>query len=612
MLLFFGFQVHECFGLVNLLSLIVPGQSFIFIVVAASLHYYSMASVRVQLKELLKIDGLDQQLREAMALLDRLAMEKKPLAVAYNLIADLFMEQSLLLEDPVRSRNSISDGLIYYEKAAELAPNCLETAAAHGGALIALQLLDSAEVVLQRGIAIRDVDSVHPFVNHIGIRPDAGTKDQLIADARLRMKKDLAYIKARRQGSLFNKVLMQLDNSRAQCSTILNAAKDITEKQPDYVHAKLLYPHVVLCMLRSGLLMSNQLTDEKRESILQSALKGVLDLVADFPKSLVISLCCANLHIAVGFFDAAEREFRRALGIVSPDDPRDHEIPFGCTKGVQYMDRVLDTTLDTIFGLGSIFHMFESTFGCLIEESKGSFLSVKVNTLLESSPEMSSIIHEAIDYYKTNNSWVLWRCFWKDDESCLDFFASTPEELIRHVLQHAVLDDNMLLHSTILEKLSKHTLNDDLHCCLDLGKDEEGHDVLCIKSLDDLFKAIFNAFTGSLMESTDPNPKLGAYLDRLHTTDSKVYICSLIFIALVVYYYGVTTLIVNILSLQDAIDIMEKAKRIVDVLSGIKIETISPNSSLSYLLLIFRFIFVHQFFWLCLLLPCLCLKVLCL
>jgi hypothetical protein len=150
-----------------------------------------MASVRVQLRDILKIDVIDKLLREAMALVDHLALEKKCLAVAYNLTYDLFMEQSMHLEDPMPLKNSFSDRLNNYEQAAEHAPDCVETTSAYGGALITLKLLDSVEIVLQRGIAIKDVDGVYPFLNHIGITLDADMKDQLIAHVRLRIKKDL-------------------------------------------------------------------------------------------------------------------------------------------------------------------------------------------------------------------------------------------------------------------------------------------------------------------------------------------------------------------------------------------------------------------------------------
>jgi hypothetical protein len=123
-----------------------------------------------------------------MALVDRLALEKKCLAIAYNLTCDLFMEQSMHLEDPVPLKNSFTNRLNYYEQAMERAPDCVETASAYGGALIALKLLDSAEIVLQRGIVIKDVDGVYTFLSHIGITLDADMKDQLIALVRLRIK----------------------------------------------------------------------------------------------------------------------------------------------------------------------------------------------------------------------------------------------------------------------------------------------------------------------------------------------------------------------------------------------------------------------------------------
>jgi hypothetical protein len=49
------------------------------------------------------------------------------------------------------------------------------------------------------------------------------------------------------------------------------------------------------------------------------------------------------------------------------------------------MDRVLYTTLETICGLISLLDMVESHFGYLSKESKGSFLSIKDDTMLECS-----------------------------------------------------------------------------------------------------------------------------------------------------------------------------------------------------------------------------------
>jgi hypothetical protein len=435
------------------------------------------------------------------------------------------MEMSLGLEDANDSERAVRCGLGYFEKAADLAPHCVETAARYGCALIALRQLSSAELVLQRGLDIRDMDCVHPFVNHIGIKTAAGTKEQLIAGARLRMKKDIAYIKACQGAPLFDKVLKLLPNRKAQCSTILNAAEAVAAKQHGSARARLLYPHVVLDLIRLGRLQSDQLTYQKRETILQAALEAALDLVANFPNSLVISLCCAKLQLSLGFYDAAEKELRRALKIANPDDPRDHEIPFGCTKGVTYKDRVLRMTLKTIFTLISLFGSIESTFRHLIEESKGSFLSVKVDTMLESSQheqEMTGLIHDAVDCYRINKSWLMWKCPWNQVVSCQNFTAPTPEELIQHVLGHASLHDD----GTIFEKLLKHTLDYDVPYILDLAKDGEGKDVFIIKNLDVLFGAIYDVLTNSMTGTSPPNPRL---LVMANGFSSKVYICSSIF-----------------------------------------------------------------------------------
>jgi hypothetical protein len=95
--------------------------------------------------------------------------------------------------------------------------------------------------------------------------------------------------------------------------------------------------------------------------------------------------------------------------------------------------------------------------------------------------------------------------------TCVYFVASTPKELLWRVFDHANVNDNILLHDTVLEKLSllKYTLNDDPHRNLYLAKDNKGHDIFCIKRLNDTFKSIVDVLTGSMMETTPPSSRLG-------------------------------------------------------------------------------------------------------
>jgi hypothetical protein len=52
-------------------------------------------------------------------------------------------------------------------------------------------------------------------------------------------------------------------------------------------------------------------------------------------------------------------------------------------------------------------------------------------------------------------------------------------------------------------------LNDDPHRILYLAKDNKGHDIFCIKRLNDMFKSIVDVLTGSMMETTPPSSRLG-------------------------------------------------------------------------------------------------------
>lgn len=101
---------------------------------------------------------------------------------------------------------------------------------------------------------------------------------------------------------------------------------------------------------------------------------------------------------------------------------------------------------------------------------KSHFLSVRVDEILGNNE--NDLVNEAVDYYIANLSWVLWRCPLKNN-LCQFFVASTPEDLLWHVCQHANADDNEVLYHMTLNRLMTCTYvpNDGPHCGLYLTKD---------------------------------------------------------------------------------------------------------------------------------------------
>ncbi|RLN28667.1 hypothetical protein C2845_PM05G32550 [Panicum miliaceum] len=251
---------------------------------------------------------------------------------------------------------------------------------------------------------------------------------------------------------------------------------------------------------------------------IQSALSIVHDLTVAHPSSLTFSICCAKLLLTVGFFDAAEKEFLRALRIANPDDPRDHDIPLGYTKGVKYTDRVLLAKQEIRCALSSIVDMVHHQFDILDEDSKSHFLSVRVDKILENHE--NDLVNEAVDHFRAHLPWVLWRCPLKNNV-CQFFIATAPENFLWHVCQHANADDNELLYHMTLDTLMECTSvpNDGPHCGLYLTKDDEGQELLCVKKLEYLFKGIADVVMGDKMETTSPDAALATFLDHLSTVD---------------------------------------------------------------------------------------------
>lgn len=341
---------------------------------------------------------------------------------------------------------------------------------------------------------------------------------------------DLSYISVYHGDGRFAKVLKLLDNECAQLSTILDAATKLGNELPQSACAKLMYSHVVLRLWRSGMLQSDPLSDQKKELILQTTLSSVVELAADCPKSLVISLRCAKLHTEVGLFDSAEKEYHRAFSIFNPDDPRDHDIPLGYTCGLKYRDRVVQAKVEVLCGLIAFSNMVENHFKNLSEEQKASFLSVRIDKILENNEnalEMAGIIDEAVDYYRANLSWFFWQC--PLNNGCQNFVASTPSDLLWHVYQqHVNTASNELLYHTVLDKLTicSYVPNDDSHCGLYLTEDNEGNELLCISSLGYLYEGILNMLTRSLTATTSPDFALAKFVNRLSTPDPEVPLLS--------------------------------------------------------------------------------------
>lgn len=384
-----------------------------------------MASLRLQLCNILETHQKGEKstaILELMDLLDRLAVEGKSCTIGYNLAGDLMLEQSSRATSPHQAKLCIEEAVTYYKSSAKLAPFCVETAACHGAALIAMFDLDAAEVELRRGMSIRDEDCVHPFVHNIKIKQGAGTKEELIADSRRRIDADLSYIKICREDWQFAKILKQFGKANAQASKILAAAKKLADKLQNSARAQSLYPQVALALLRTG-----KWNGQDIGMILQSALRIAHELTISQPTSLIFSLCFAKLLISVGFFGSAQKELQRAVSIENPDDPRNHDIPLGYTKGVKYMDRVLLAKEKVRRGLSSIVDQVRNRFEALEEEMKSHFLSITVEEILENNG--IDQVNEALEYYRTNMSWVLWRCPLKN-HLCQLFVATTPEAML--------------------------------------------------------------------------------------------------------------------------------------------------------------------------------------
>lgn len=217
----------------------------------------------------------------------------------------------------------------------------------------------------------------------------------------------------------------------------------------------------------------------------------------------------------------AEKEFLRAVSIESPHDPRDHDIPLGHTKGVKYTDRVLVAKEKIRRGLASIVDQVCKHFEVLGEDLKSHFLSISVEKILENNE--TDLVSEALEYYRASMSWVLWKCPLKD-HVCQLFAASTPQDMLLHVSDHATACGKALpamVGDTLIA--CAYVPNDAPHCGLYLTTDDEGRELVCLKKLEYLFKGINDVVVGVKSETNPPDVALANFLDHLSTVE--VCIC---------------------------------------------------------------------------------------
>ncbi|KAL6645255.1 hypothetical protein ACP70R_016863 [Stipagrostis hirtigluma subsp. patula] len=421
--------------------------------------------LRVEVRDVLSLhrDGRhDEALRRALTMV---ATKRNHCALVMNLAANLLLESHLrnLGPNPSLARKHLKVAAMWYEAAAAEAPNCVETAAAHVTALLALELHSEAEVAFVRGMAIAAADD--PLLHNAAADGANRTREDRIriAGEKLRvageeLRRRFHEINAGKEDDDIAQVLTLMESSGVDSAFV--AAVEVAKRFPFSARAQLLRVHMEIELARA---LSRD--SKKKKEILGRAAKSMGAAANTFQSSLVIAIYHAKLLIVLGEYEAAETECNRALRIEDP-----------------MLDAQRQWTLMT-------------------KDDQENLLRVHVETLIShyrsSNQSAADTISDAVFQFKRHGAWSLWICPLPDCNGCC-----TPkfQDLTQHLLQvHfqgfsknlvAVMDEKLKVPGNAFDGPTPFDV-------LSLCQDSEERDIFCFTELEDMLHSVVLLSSGA-------------------------------------------------------------------------------------------------------------------
>ncbi|KAK3151011.1 hypothetical protein QOZ80_3AG0240510 [Eleusine coracana subsp. coracana] len=448
--------------------------------------------------------------------------EFKPSSLSYNLLADFSFISALrvISSKPKEARNCLNLAVDNYERAVLHAPNCIETAAAHGAALVALGRLDEAQAVFDRGLSIENPD--HPWLHHGIIQISGGAKSDYVADARARITAQSSMLQEEKHCEKIRKMIRRMGRSSDTPPQVLAAVKQLSSDKPFSVRAKILQYELIEITLRQGCNPSVKL------DLIHAALEAMQDASSQYCNSLLIAYYHAKQLNTLGWLAAAKDECHRALNIMYPDEPNLHDIPLGFTRGHLHAERVmvwkekLKQLPERVVGTAKVAVQEMST------DEQGRFVWLKVSDLIDhvgQDTEASAIVKEAVDNYKRGSSWLFWFCPIAEGSSCCEFRTRKSSDILRHITAHIDLDHRLcrdlqceLPHRAVLQLQTDDT-------DIVLTHDQDGFPIICFASIHKLMESFVTDDKFSFKEfisqkSVSAMIKFEEFVDLVETNSS--------------------------------------------------------------------------------------------
>ncbi|KAL6649128.1 hypothetical protein ACP70R_013352 [Stipagrostis hirtigluma subsp. patula] len=448
--------------------------------------------LRVEVRDVLSLhrDGRhDEALRRALTMV---ATKRNSCALVMNLAANLLLESHLrnLGPDPSLARKHLKVAAMWYEAAAAEAPNCVETAAAHVTALLALELHSEAEVAFVRAMAITAADD--PLLHNAAADGVNRTREDRIriAGEKLRvageeLRRRFHEINASKEDDDIAQVLTLMESLGVDSAFV--AAVEVAKRFPFSARAQLLPVHMEVEMARA---LSRD--SKKKREILGRAAKRMRATANTFQSSLVIAIYHAKLLVVLGEYEAAETECNRALRIEDPVDPNLHDIPPGSSSGDDYSARVL-AAKGEINGLLKMMDA-QRQWTLMTKDDQENLLCVHVEILINhyksSNKSAADTISDAVFQFKRHGAWSLWIYPFPDCNGCC-----TPkvQDLTQHLLQvHfqgfsknlvAVMDEKIKVPENAFDGPTPFDV-------LSLCQGSEDRDIFCFTELEDMLHSV--------------------------------------------------------------------------------------------------------------------------
>ncbi|KAM0911910.1 hypothetical protein ACQ4PT_013106 [Festuca glaucescens] len=444
----------------------------------------------------------DGQNEESLACAIVLARANPDSALALNLAGTLHVHASSMAwndrapgDDEAAAALELSHhraALEAFSAAARIAPNCVMTGVFHAEALAANQRFADAMLELFRVLSTT-ANHADPAVNHVGYDVTGGNTAKsrkidalhkardIMQDLTAMINNDVVPIKAAR--------LLRED---ATVDQVRGGVKLLAETYPYSVRAQLLHVHMELEQVRA--------LDQgfRRKGLLRGVLALISDAAGKFNSSHLIALFHAKVLFALGDFDGAERECRRALRIEEPTDPSFDDIPPAVSvpgadyeSRVSYVKKQLRILLKRIIVVAAV--CWSSIKTTQHGERVDRVISVRVDKLQEHydgiDQSAAKTISDVVRFLQNQSSWSFFVC---PNTSCHGKKFLDTESLWVHMRKkhRDVLWDK--LQSVLGSDLYENTSKDDDHPfdAITLRRDSDQHHIFHLPMVQPMFESL--------------------------------------------------------------------------------------------------------------------------